>query len=76
MPIIEVHLLEGCSVDQKRRMARVVADAVVESLDVPRHTIRILVHEVAADDYSVGGVTFTDLQPAPGTGDVESALPE
>lgn len=60
MPIIQFNLLEGRSDEQKKRLAEKVTDAVIEALDVPRETVRILIHEMGPYDFSVGGVTTAD----------------
>lgn len=60
MPIIQFNLIEGRSVEAKRRLAEKVTDTVVEVLGVKRETVRILIHEMAGHDFSVGGVTYAD----------------
>ena len=57
MPIIEMHLMTGRSVEQKRNVARAVARAVQESLGVKPESIRILITEHGAEEFSVAGVT-------------------
>lgn len=57
MPIIEVHLLEGRSVAQKRRMVAAVTEAIVESLGVAADSVRILIDEMPAEHFALGGIT-------------------
>lgn len=57
MPIIQFNLIEGRSVEQKKRLAEKITDTVVEVLGVKRETVRILIHEMGPYDFSVGGVT-------------------
>lgn len=57
MPIIHFNLLEGRTVQQKRELARRVSEVVSEVLDVKRETIRILIHELTAEDFSIAGMT-------------------
>lgn len=57
MPIIEMHLLEGRTVEQKRRAAAAITDAVVGSLGVRPDQVRILITEHGLEDFSVGGKT-------------------
>lgn len=61
MPIIQFNLLEGRTVEQKRRLAEKVTNTVVEVLGVKREAVRILIHEMSPDDFSVAGVTAADL---------------
>ena len=57
MPIIEMHLMTGRSVEQKRNVAGAVALAVQESLGVKPESIRILITEHGAEEFSVAAVT-------------------
>lgn len=60
MPIIDVKLLEGRTVDEKRRLVAAVTDAVVDSLGVKPDSVRITLHEMARENYSVAGVLRSD----------------
>lgn len=66
MPIIQFNMLEGRTVEMKRELAEKVTDTVVEVLGVKRETVRILIHEMAMHDFSVGGVTAADRLAANG----------
>lgn len=57
MPIIEMHLMTGRSVEQKRRLATDVAQAASRALDVDVGTVRILITEHGPEDFSVAGIT-------------------
>lgn len=57
MPIIEMHLLAGRTIEQKRRVSAAMSKAVAEALDVSPQTVRILITEHQADEFSVGGMT-------------------
>ncbi|MDI4665635.1 tautomerase family protein [Xanthobacter autotrophicus] len=57
MPIIEMHLLEGRTSDQKRRVAAAVTKAVSESLPCDPETVRILITEHGKDGFFVAGLT-------------------
>lgn len=58
MPIIEMHLLEGRSPEMKRKAVAAITNAVIESLEVRRDQVRILITEHGPDNFSVGGVTI------------------
>jgi len=64
MPIIEMHLMEGRTVEQKRRVAVAMTEAIVRELGVPAGTVRILITEHGANDFSVGGVTMAQRREA------------
>lgn len=57
MPIIEMHLMTGRTVEQKRAVAAAITDAVCTTLGVKAETVRILVTEHGFEDFSVAGVT-------------------
>lgn len=57
MPILEMHLLEGRTVEQKRSAAAAITEALVGSLGVRPDQVRILITEHGYEDFSVGGVT-------------------
>ncbi|GAC06225.1 tautomerase family protein [Paraglaciecola chathamensis] len=56
MPIIEMHLLEGRTPEQKTKLAKAVTDAVTESLGVNASTVRILMTEHRSYEFYVAGV--------------------
>ncbi|PKO94141.1 MAG: 4-oxalocrotonate tautomerase [Betaproteobacteria bacterium HGW-Betaproteobacteria-10] len=57
MPIIEMHLMQGRSVEQKRAVAEAVAEAVTRTLGVGPEQIRLLITEHSSEEFSVGGIT-------------------
>jgi len=57
MPIIEMHLMQGRSVEQKRAVAEAVAEAVIRTLGVGPEQVRLLITEHSSEEFSVGGVT-------------------
>ncbi|TDU28577.1 4-oxalocrotonate tautomerase family enzyme [Panacagrimonas perspica] len=66
MPIIQFNMLEGRTTEMKRELAAKVTDTVVAVLGVKRETVRILIHEMGLQDFSVGGVTAQDRLAANG----------
>ena len=75
MPIIQFNLMEGRTVEQKRRLAEKVTETVVEVLGVKRETVRILIHEMGQYDFSVGGVTAADRAAVNGSHSNGAAAP-
>ncbi|MDK2778254.1 MAG: tautomerase family protein [Pseudomonadota bacterium] len=55
MPIIEVHLLEGRSLEDKARFAEKVTAAAVDALDCSPNTVRILITEHKNGEFFVAG---------------------
>jgi 4-oxalocrotonate tautomerase len=60
MPIIQVSLIEGRTVDQKKRLVTEMTQAVVNSLGVKPEDVRIILNDMARHDYAVGGILFMD----------------
>lgn len=57
MPIIQVNMLEGRTVAQKRAMVAAVTDAIVDSLGVRRDSVRIMINEMQAENFALAGVS-------------------
>ena len=60
MPIIQVHMIEGRTVDQKRALVANMTDAVTKSLNVKPDDVRIILQEMAKQDHAVAGVLIAD----------------
>jgi len=60
MPIIHVNMFEGRTVEQKRKLAAAMTEAVVKSLNVKPEVVRIILHDMAKHDYSVAGILESD----------------
>lgn len=61
MPIINIKILEGRDEETKKRMAKEVTDAVENSIGAPRHTIRVIIQEIPAHHWAIGGTTKDEL---------------
>ncbi len=60
MPLIEIHMLEGRSDEQKRAVLDAVTEAVRDSLGAPRNTIRVWIQEFSSKEYMVAGQLYSD----------------
>ena len=60
MPIVQVNMLVGRTVEQKRRLVAGITSAVTESLGVQAETVRVMIHEMGKDDYAIGGKTAAE----------------
>ncbi|MGH8516314.1 MAG: 2-hydroxymuconate tautomerase [Panacagrimonas sp.] len=74
MPIIQVNLLEGRSVAQKRAMIAAVTDAIVESLGVRADSVRIMINEMHPEHFALAGVSAGE-QPLQQRGDGDGHAP-
>ncbi|TAM10695.1 MAG: 4-oxalocrotonate tautomerase [Nevskiaceae bacterium] len=70
MPIIQVNMLQGRTIEQKRNLAKRMTEAVVEALGVKPQNVRILIHELGPYDFAVAGVPAAEngkMPPTAGT---------
>jgi 4-oxalocrotonate tautomerase len=60
MPIVEIHLIKGRTLEQKRLLVASVTKAITESLAAPPETVRIILSEMEKDDYAIAGTLMSD----------------
>lgn len=60
MPIVQIHLFEGRTIDQKRALVDKVTKAVCESVNVTPEHVKIILSDMARHDYAIGGVLNAD----------------
>ncbi len=60
MPIMEVTMLEGRGLEQKRAFIARVTEAAVTSLAVAPDQVRIIIREIPAEHFAVGGISKAD----------------
>lgn len=63
MPIIDVTLVEGRSPEAKRALLKELTDAAERTLGAPRQTIRVMIREIPADHFAVGGIPKSERGP-------------
>lgn len=62
MPIIHVHMFEGRTVEQKRKLVGAMTEAVVKSINVQADAVRIILHDIRKHDLAVAGVLALDKE--------------
>jgi 4-oxalocrotonate tautomerase len=60
MPLIEIHLLEGRTDEQKKALLAAVTVAVRDSIGAPLDTIRVWVQEMSPRAFMSAGVLAAD----------------
>lgn len=60
MPIVQIHLIEGRTIDQKRALVKKVTEAVCETTNSPPEKVRVILSDMARDGYAVGGELIQD----------------
>lgn len=60
MPTLRIEMWSGRTMEQKRRLVRLVTDAVVEALGVPAQDVQIKIVEGEKHNAARGGVLRSD----------------
>lgn len=60
MPVIQITLLKGRTIEQKRKVAQGVTDAMVEEAGAKRESVTVTFVEVSREDYASGGALMAD----------------
>lgn len=62
MPLVNIHMAEGRTPEQKRALLQAITDAVVEHLGAPLDSVRVWIDEFPATDYMTAGELLADKQ--------------
>jgi len=60
MPMVQITMLAGRTVDQKRKIAKRITDALVEEAGARREGIVVAFNEVSKESYASGGELMID----------------
>ena len=60
MPIVQIDLLEGRSIEQKRQLVKKVTEAIVETANCPPDAVRIVLREMAKEHFAIAGKLKAD----------------
>jgi len=60
MPLVQITMLSGRTVDQKRKLAQRITDAMVEEAGARKEAIVVTFVEVTKESYASGGVLMAD----------------
>ena len=58
MPIIQLNLAEGRTVEEKAAAMAAITDAVLRALNVRPEQVRILIIEVSPENFAIAGETM------------------
>lgn len=62
MPLVNVHMAQGRSPEQKRALMSAITDAMVEHIGAPRDSVRVWITEMANTDFMAAGELLADKQ--------------
>lgn len=60
MPLVQITMLQGRTVAQKRKLAERITDAMVEEAGARREAIVVTFVEVSKESYASGGVLISE----------------
>jgi 4-oxalocrotonate tautomerase len=60
MPLIQVTMLKGRSIDQKRKIAERITQTMVEDGKAAKDAVVVTFIEITRDDYANGGMLLAD----------------
>lgn len=60
MPIVQVELLKGRTLEQKRAMIEKVTASICETMNCPAEAVSIIIREMDKENYAHGGVLNCD----------------
>jgi len=62
MPVVTVQFWTGRTVDQKRRLAQAITDAMVAIVDVKPDNLHIIFQDYKLEDWALAGVLGVDRE--------------
>ncbi len=65
MPVVQVHMWPGRTVEQKRRLCKAITDAMVEHGGAQRDGLHVIINEVPRDCWARAGVLGIDRKDVP-----------
>ncbi|GMA99624.1 2-hydroxymuconate tautomerase [Pelosinus sp. IPA-1] len=60
MPIVQIDMIEGRTVEQKREMAKKVTQAITETANCPADAVTIVIRDAAKSNIAKAGVLMSD----------------
>lgn len=62
MPLVNVHMAEGRSPEQKKALMEAITAAMTEHIGAPRESVRVWIDEFPNTDFMAGGELLADKQ--------------
>ncbi len=60
MPFVNVNIVKGRTLEQKRNLVTSVTKAVAESIDVPEERVWVNINEMDTENFATGGQLIAD----------------
>ncbi len=62
MPVVQIEMLPGRNLEQKRAMVKRVTEALVETINCKPERVKIIIREVAKEHLADSGVLYLDQE--------------
>ncbi len=62
MPLVNVHMAEGRTSEQKKALMEAITVAMTEHIGAPRESVRVWIDEFPNTDFMAGGEVLADKQ--------------
>ncbi|MEW6088748.1 MAG: 2-hydroxymuconate tautomerase [bacterium] len=60
MPIVNIQILKGRSLEQKKKMSKAVTDAIISSIGVKPDAVWIVIEEMEKENFATGGILHSE----------------
>ena len=60
MPIVQIEMFEGRTLEQKRAMVKEVTQALVSTVNCPPEAVKIVIREMKKEDLAEAGLLYCD----------------
>ncbi len=61
MPILQIEMLKGRTLEQKRKMVQQVTDVLVDTIQCKRDAVTIVIREMDQENLAKAGVLHSDM---------------
>ena len=61
MPICQIYLLEGRTVEQKRTLIAKITEAMHEAIGAKPESVRVILTEMPKEHFGIGGISAGEL---------------
>jgi 4-oxalocrotonate tautomerase len=62
MPIVTIKMLEGRDKEKKRKLIKNVSDVIIDTLEVPPESVRVILEEMDPDHYGIAGLPVMEYR--------------
>ncbi|NLI91490.1 MAG: 4-oxalocrotonate tautomerase [Peptococcaceae bacterium] len=60
MPIVQIEMFEGRTLEQKRMLVEKVTQAIVESVNTAPENVKIVIRDMSKENYAIAGKLACD----------------